>query len=100
MTSAISSARRGQRSGRLCDPPSAGLRRGRVESTDIRGLADHVAFHRLQQLVSRRRRRQIQFGIERVELEDVVMKWSRTGTRAEIGPRIATTGVDARSVAR
>ena len=46
-----------------------------------------MAFHRLQQIVARRVRRQVQLRIERIELEDVVMKRSRTGARTKIGPR-------------
>ncbi len=63
------------------------------------GLADDMTVHRLEQIFARGVRRQIQFCVERIEFEHIVMK--RTGTRpgAEICGRLTHARRNARTVA-
>ena len=71
----------------------------RVEAPGVRRFADHVAFHRLQQIVARRIGRQIQFRVQCIELEHVVMEGPRAGARSEVGARVPAASRDARTVA-
>ena len=71
-----------------------------MEAAEPRRLPDHVAIHRLQQILARRIGRQIQLGIQSIELEHVVMDRPRTGARPEIGAWPSTPGRNARAVPR
>src|SRR5262250_2806757 len=65
-----------------------------VEATDVGGFADDVAFHGFHQVIARRVARQIEHGVERVELKQVVMERARASTGTEIRSRISTARVD------
>src|SRR5271170_7941378 len=54
-----------------------------MEAANIRRLANDVAVHRLHQILTSGGGRQIQLRVQGIELEHVVMEWSRTCARPE-----------------
>src|SRR5512135_1880026 len=70
-----------------------------VETADIGSLADYVAFHALHDFIARGVRRQIELGVERVELPHIMMERTGARARAEVA-RSAAAGTDAGAVAR
>jgi hypothetical protein len=72
-----------------------------VKSPDASGLADGMPFHRLQKILARRVRREIQLRVESVELKHVAMKRARTGARSEItGRAVGAAARDTGAISR
>src|SRR6185295_5175902 len=65
-------ASRGSSNGGLAGAAAPGSARAAI-TADVGGLRDHVAFHRLEQLVAACRRRKIERAVEREQLENVVV---------------------------
>ena len=64
-----------------------------MEAADVRRFTDNVPFHRRHELVARWRWscRQIQLGVQGVELKHVVMERANAGTGSEVGAHRAAT---------
>jgi hypothetical protein len=72
----------------------------RMEPTEPRCFANHMAVHCLQQVLTRGIGGEIELAVQRIELEYVVMKWTLTGSGAKVGRRIAAHCIDTRAIPR